>query len=191
MIRDPPLQEDPEVRAGAGEADVEALLLARVGEAGADGRVEEDDVADPGPRVLEVDEAREALGVPRHVELEGPDLEEEPGERGAAGAAGDPEDERVLPRAALRLDEVVEELGAVRLVHLHVPGLQGEGQRAVEPLDVRDSVPLLPRRRRRVAVAGGDHEEQQQQQLGHAHAHVHLEANQLDSGASVRRSGGS
>ena len=49
------------------------------------------------------------------------DLVGEAGEDGAAGAAGEPEHERVVGRAALGADEVVEEANAIALVHLHVP----------------------------------------------------------------------
>jgi hypothetical protein len=49
------------------------------------------------------------------------DLVGEAGEDGAAGAAGEPEHERVVGRAALGADEVVEEADAIALVHLHVP----------------------------------------------------------------------
>ena len=49
------------------------------------------------------------------------DLVGEAGEDGAAGAAGEPEHERVVGRAALGAGEVVEEANAIGLVHLHVP----------------------------------------------------------------------
>jgi hypothetical protein len=48
-------------------------------------------------------------------------LEEEGAEDGAAIAAGDPEEDGVGAGVALRLDEVVEQLGAVLLVDRHVP----------------------------------------------------------------------
>jgi hypothetical protein len=51
-------------------------------------------------------------------------LEEEGAEDGAAVAAGDPEEDGVGAGVALRLDEVVEQLGAVLLVDRHVPGLE-------------------------------------------------------------------
>ena len=53
------------------------------------------------------------------------DLEGEAAEYCAVVAAGEPEDERVILAAGLRLDEVVEKLTAVVLVHLHVP--DGDG----------------------------------------------------------------
>lgn len=51
-----------------------------------------------------------------HTDLVGKSCEDR-----ASGAAGEPEHERVLAGAALRPDEVVEEVDAVALVHLHVP----------------------------------------------------------------------
>lgn len=50
------------------------------------------------------------------------DLVGEAAEDGAAVAAGEPEEERgVIGGAGLGLDEVVEELHAGVLLHLHVP----------------------------------------------------------------------
>jgi hypothetical protein len=49
------------------------------------------------------------------------DLEGEAAEYSAVVAAGDPEEERVIVAAGLRLDEVVEKLSAVVLVYLDVP----------------------------------------------------------------------
>lgn len=49
------------------------------------------------------------------------DLVCEGGEDGAPGAACEPQHERVVGRAALGVDEVVEEANAIAFVHLHVP----------------------------------------------------------------------
>jgi hypothetical protein len=53
-------------------------------------------------------------------------LEQQRAEDAAAVAAGDPDDDRVTPWVAVRLDEVVEQLCAVLLVHGHVPGMDKE-----------------------------------------------------------------
>lgn len=96
------------------------------------------------------------------IEL-GTNLEEEAGEGGAAGAAGDPEDEGVIGGAALRLDEVVEELNGIGVVHLHIPRLQVERQPPLEPLHVCYHVPRPTRRRRRCRPCCRNQQQQQQQ----------------------------
>lgn len=74
-----------------------------------------------------VETGRLALGGEGEEQIDKPvqgvltDLEEQAGEGRASWSAGDPEDDGILRRVPLRLDEVVEEARAVLLVHLHVP----------------------------------------------------------------------
>ena len=68
-------------------------------------------------------------------------LEEERAEHGAAVAAGEPEDDRVAPRVALRLDEAVEHLRAVLLVHGHVPTKGGNKELVSDGTCVRSMYP--------------------------------------------------
>uniref|UniRef100_A0A0A9GEU0 Uncharacterized protein n=1 Tax=Arundo donax TaxID=35708 RepID=A0A0A9GEU0_ARUDO len=145
VLGQPLAEEGVVLPPGLGEAHVQAGLLPRVREARTHRRVQEDDVAHLGPGIFKVDQTRKPFCVARHIELEGADLEEEAGEGRASWAAGDPQDEGVLRRVPLRLDEVVEEACAVLLVHLHVPCLEVEGQRAFEPLDVRNHIPTCLR----------------------------------------------
>ena len=93
---------------------------------------------------------------------EGTYLEEETRERGASWAAGDPQDEGVLRRLPLRLDEVVEETHAMLLIDLDVPCLEVEGQRTTEPLDMRDHIPT--RLHHTPAAGCGKHNQQHQQE---------------------------
>lgn len=57
-----------------------------------------------------------------HTDLEGKGCEHR-----ATRAACEPEHDRVVAGAALRLDEVVEEVDAIDLVHLHVPVCMARG----------------------------------------------------------------
>jgi len=62
-----------------------------------------------------------AKGRKRRVASTRTDLVGKSCEDRASGAACEPENERVIAGAALRADEVVEEVDAIALVHLHVP----------------------------------------------------------------------
>jgi len=135
-------------------------FVARVGirEACPCRRIHEDDTANLGPRCLSVEQSRQATPcVAIEVEVERTDLVDEAGEGGAAGPAGEPEQDRVLLRIALRLDEVVEEADAV--VQLHVPCFQGEGQGSAEPRQTRHG--LRGDRRRRGREEGVEEEEEE------------------------------
>lgn len=66
------------------------------------------------------------------------DFEGEAGEGGAPWPAREPQQHGVRCGIPLRLHEVVEQLRPGRLLHVHVPGLQVERQRAVESREVGD-----------------------------------------------------
>jgi hypothetical protein len=182
----PLAEEDENVADGNGVAGAESgavgVGVGGVGEASSDGGVEEDDAGSLRPRLRLVQQSRQsAMAAMVEVEGEGSDLVDEAGEGGAAGAAGEPEQEGVVVGggAALRADEVVEEADAGDVVHLHVPGLQLERERPVEPREMPHHSPaaaaaIASRSRTRTrghAAAerrGGEEEEEeekQQQQL--------------------------
>jgi len=85
-----------------------------------------------------VHQLRQAVHITVNIETQRADLVGEAGEDGAAGAAGEPEHERVVGRAALGAGEVVEEANAIGLVHLHVPRLKVEGEGPLEAREMRD-----------------------------------------------------
>lgn len=161
--------------AGA-ESGAVGVGVGGVGEASSDGGVEEDDAGSLRPRLRLVQQPRQitslsSMAAMVEIEGEGPDLVDEAGEGGAAGAAGEPEQEGVVVGggAALRADEVVEEADAGDVVHLHVPGLQLEGERPIEPREMPHHSPAaaaaaaiasLSRRQ----AAAGDQEKKKQQQ---------------------------
>ncbi|KAB8094858.1 hypothetical protein EE612_022264 [Oryza sativa] len=97
------------------------------------------------------------------IKTERANLVDESGEGRASGPTGQPEQDGVLLRAPLRLDEVVEES---RLAHRHVPCFEGEGQGASEPGQAIHRLPAAAhgRRRRRSHGGGAAGAEQQQQQ---------------------------
>jgi len=80
----------------------------------------------------------------------------EAAENSAPWPAGEPQEDGVRARAPLRLHEVVEELRPGVVVHAHVPGLQVEGQRAVESRQVRHHRRRAGRRQKEEVAGSGE-----------------------------------
>mgnify|MGYP003703288857 CR=1 FL=1 len=166
----PVVEEDENVVDSNGIAGAESGVGVSVGKASSDRGVEEDDVGTFSPRLRLVQEPWQlSMSMAMDIEGEGSDLVDEAGEGRAAWPAGEPEQEGIVGRAALRADEVVEEAHAGDAVHLHVPGLQLEGERPIEPREMPHHSPAaaaaaaiasLSRRQ----AAAGDQEKKKQQQ---------------------------